>query len=196
MTVKVLAPCPYTLLPSGILIVEPHEGLLAARSRLLAAADQCIGISSACVSEVERSEDCEVALAVLSESLGYAMLSKIARTVRKHWPRARILIFGSSLAAIEDSLYDARIDHRSRAEDLLAALLMLTEYPWNQRATPAAILEDGRVGRLLSGVAFKQMAESDPAKRPASKTEVSYTRGPRSDEQHFSPVSLLSVSVP
>lgn len=60
------------------------------------------------------------------------MLCETARIVRKNWPWARILVFGSSRAAIEDNLYDARIDQRARPEVLLAALLMLTEYPRNQ----------------------------------------------------------------
>jgi hypothetical protein len=45
MTLQVLNPFPYTFLSSGILIVEPHEGLLTARSMLLAAADHYVGVS-------------------------------------------------------------------------------------------------------------------------------------------------------
>jgi len=105
--------------------------------------------------------------------------------VRRNWPRARILIFGSSGSAIEDHLYDARIHHRARPEELLAALLMLTEYPRNQKATPAAILADGSVKRLLTGGAIGRVAESDPTKRLAGKAETAYSRNLPGGEQPF-----------
>ena len=185
MTLQILAPRPYTFLPSGILIVEPHDGLLAARSMLLAAADHYVDVSKATNGEPERSDEREVAFAVLSESLGYAVLSETAQIVRKNWPRARILIFGSSSAAIADHLYDARIDHGSRPEDLLAALLMLAEYPRNQRAMPPAILADGRVGRLLNGGGVWGAEESDPTKRLANNVATTYARDMPTEEQHF-----------
>lgn len=43
MNPQIITHSPYSLLPSGILIVEPHEGLLAARTMLLAAADYYVG---------------------------------------------------------------------------------------------------------------------------------------------------------
>lgn len=190
MTLQVLSPCPYTFLPSGILIVEPHEGLLSARSMLLAAADYYVGVSACIENSVERNNECEVAIAILSESLGRAVLIGTAEIVRRNWPRARILIFGSSRDAIEDNLYDARIDHRARPEELLAALLMLTEYPRNQKATPAAIpADDGRVGRLLHGGAVGRVAESDPTKRMANQVETRYSRDLPGGEQHFTRAS-------
>jgi hypothetical protein len=185
MTLQVLNSVPYTFLPSGILIVEPHEGLLTARSMLLAAADYYVGVSACSGNQSERNEEREVSIAILSESLGRAVLNGTAEIVRRNWPRARILIFGSSGAAIEDHLYDARIDHRARPEELLAALLMLTEYPRNQKATPAAILADGRVERLFTGGAIGRVAESDPTKRLSGKAETAYSRNLPGAEQPF-----------
>jgi len=185
MTLQVLNSFPYTFLPSGILIVEPHAGLLTARSMLLAAADYYVGVSACSGNQSERNEEREVSIAILSESLGRAVLNGTAEIVRRNWPRARILIFGSSGAAIEDHLYDARIDHRARPEELLAALLMLTEYPRNQKATPAAILADGRVERLLTGGVIARVVESDPTKRLAGKAETAYSRNQPGGEQPF-----------
>ena len=185
MKLKLLSSCPYTFLPSGILIVEPHEGLLTARSMLLAAADYYVGVSACSDTKAEQSEECEVAIAILSESLGRAVLSETAEIVRRNWPRARILVFGSSLAALEDHLYDARMDRRARPEELLAALLMLTEYPRNQKATPGPLLPDGRVDRLLHGGATGRVAESDPTKRLAGEAETAYSRDVPGREQHF-----------
>jgi len=107
MTLQVLSSFPYSFLPSGILIVEPHEGLLTARSMLLAAADHYVGVSACSGNQSERNEEREVSIAILSESLGRAVLNGTAEIVRRNWPRARILIFGSSGPAIEDHLYDA-----------------------------------------------------------------------------------------
>jgi hypothetical protein len=185
MTLQVLNPFPYTFLSSGILIVEPHEGLLTARSMLLAAADHYVGVSNVFANEAERSDECEVAIAILSESLGRAVLCGTAEIVRRNWPRARILIFGLSHPAIEDHLYDARMDHRARPEDLLAALLMLSEYPRNQKAAPAAVLPDGRVERLLHRGAIGRVAESDPRKRLADNSETAKLRDLPAGEQHI-----------
>ena len=184
MIFQVLALLPYIYLPSGILIVEPHEGLRAARSMLLGAADRSADLSKTTDVGPRGSDERNVTFAVLSESLGYAVLTETAQLIRKNWPRARVLIFGRSGAAIEDHLYDARIDHRARPEDLLAALLMLAEYPRNQCATPPALLEDGRVGRLLNGTALSAV-ESDPTKRFANSVPTTYPRGVPSEEQYF-----------
>ncbi len=183
MNFAVLSSYPYTFLPSGILIVEPHERLLTARSMLLAAAEDHAGDSSE--SEPERGEACQVVIAILSESLGRAVLSGTAQIVRRNWPQARILIFGNTSAATEDNLYDARIDQRARPEDLFATLLMLTEYPQNQKARPAAILADGRVNHLFHGGARGRVAESDPTKRVVSEAETKYSREFPGGEQPF-----------
>jgi hypothetical protein len=63
MTIPVLASCPHALLASGILIVEPHAGLLTAPSMLLAASDHYLGVSNYSENQAGRSEECEVAIA-------------------------------------------------------------------------------------------------------------------------------------
>lgn len=189
MCLQILDPRPYTLLPSGILIVEPHEALLAARSMLLAAADHYTDDSSVSGCEVQKAERGEVAIAILSESLGYAVLCETAQIVRKNWPRARILIYGSNHAAIEDNLYDARIDQGSRPEALLAALLMLTEYPRNQTLTPVASLVGGRVGRLLHSGGAWGAAGSNPTKDFPDGAETRTLRDLTTTEQSVSRAS-------
>ena len=189
MILQVLNPFPYTLLPSGILVVEPHEGLLTLRSMLLAAADYYVGASACSENQTKQGAEREVTIAILSESLGHTVLSGTAEIVRRNWPRARILVFGSIGAAIEDHLYDARIDHRARPEELLGALLMLTEYPRNQKATPGPILADGRVGRLLRGGATSNGAESEPGKCLSDQMEAAHPRNRPCREQPLSRAS-------
>lgn len=174
MNFQVVTHSPYTFLPSGILIVEPHEGLLAARTMLLAAADYYVGVSSPCEAEDRqaRSDGYEVAVAILSESLGYAILSATAQVIRERWPYARILVFGRNRAAIEDNLYDARIDDKARPENLLAALASLSEDPWNQRVKPDRVLTGGRARLAVNELG--QMAESDPTERFANTINITY----------------------
>ena len=158
MKMQCISRSAYSFLPSGILIVEPDEALLAARTMLLAAADYYVGVSASAHTELldVQSEGHEVSVAVLSESLGHALLSATAQVVQEHWRHARILILGRGQAAIEDNLYDARIDDAARPEDLLAALVALSEDPENERARPANAIT-GRsklfdVGNWLVGV--------------------------------------------
>jgi hypothetical protein len=185
MKLQLVTHSPYTFLPSGILIVEPHKGLLAARTMLLAAADYYVGVSGSTGTEVPegRSEGYEVAVAILSESLGYTILTSTARAVRERWRYARILILGRGKSAIEDYLYDARIDHKARPEDLLAALMMLSEDPWNQRVRPAKLLTEGKY-RLPNG-GINYIAESDPTKRHASAIDMVYLRDMPAGEKRF-----------
>ncbi len=185
MNLQVITHSPYTFLPSGILIVEPHEGLLAARTMLLAAAEYYVGVSNSCGSDIPhgRNDGCEVAVAILSESLGESILSATAQVIRHRWPKARILIFGRARPAIEDNLYDARIDDKARPEDLLSALVVLSEDPWNQRARSVRVLTDGRA--WIGGTGHKYIAESDPTKRHPNGIDTTYPRDLPAEEHRF-----------
>ena len=182
MSLQAVRNSPYTLLPSGILIVEPHEGLLAARTMLLAAAEYYLGVFGALLTEVpQRVDGHEVSLAILSESLGHGMLSATALGIRHRWPHARILIFGQMSPAIEDNLYDARIDHQARPEDLLAALVSLSIGPLQPRLTP---VESPAKQTALAVVSRRNHpAESDPTKRRARA--IASARDLPAGEQRF-----------
>ena len=114
-------------LQSGILIVEPNEGLLAARAMLLEAAEYYLGISTTprLITSI-RKPGHQVQIAILSESLGRDVLCAAACIVREAWPSARILVLGCQEEPIGDGLHDARMDHRARPEHLLAALRLLS----------------------------------------------------------------------
>jgi hypothetical protein len=94
----------YALLPSGVLIVEPHPGLLAARVLLLSAADYYVGLSDREQPRVHES-GVVVVLAVLSHTLGKHGLPAVAKNIRTCWPRASILIFGDVALDLEAALY-------------------------------------------------------------------------------------------
>ena len=162
----------YVLLPSGILIVEPNEGLLAARAMLLAAADHYVGVSGSRGTEMPQGDrdEVNVAVAILSETLGHAVLSATALGLRHRWPYARILIFGRTRSAIEDNLYDARMDHNSRPEQLLAALVALSENANNRLASHGKLLDRGSARLAASGPHY--ISESDPTKRTANEMDL------------------------
>jgi hypothetical protein len=119
----------YALLPSGVLIVEPDPGLLAARVLLLSAADFYVGQWDP---EPPRANELDtvVVVAVLSQTLGKHGLPTVAKNIRTRWPSASILILGDVALDLETALYDAVIDHRSRPEVLLIALALLARNRW------------------------------------------------------------------
>jgi hypothetical protein len=162
---------PYELLPSGILIVEPHQGLLKARALLLSAADCYLAMMNVRVPGTELAGT-QVRVAILSQTLGNETLMCLAQDVRVHWPRAHILIFGTPSVDFEEALYDSTINHRCRPEELLDALFRLSEgYPDPGRNSPAS-LEDGSLvppamhGNILHYVP----TESDPTKQIESNS--------------------------
>jgi hypothetical protein len=73
-----------------------------------------------------------IALAVLSDCLGPRLLVAVARSVRKQWPLARILIIGRPEFVLEDYLYDEQINHSSNPRQLLEDVESLYRDAWNQ----------------------------------------------------------------
>jgi hypothetical protein len=125
----------YALLSSGVLIVEPDPGLLAARVLLLSAADFYVGQWDPEPPRANES-DSVVVVAVLSQSLGKHGLPAVAKNIRTGWPSASILILGDVALDLEPALYDAVIDHRSRPEALLIALASLARNRWAMCPAP------------------------------------------------------------
>ena len=157
---------PYELLPSGILIVEPHPGLLAARALLLSAADCYLAIVNVRVPGTELAGT-HVKVAILSQSLGNETLMCLAQDVRLHWPRAHILIFGTPSEDFEETLYDTTINHRCRPEELLDALFRLSEGFQDSGRDSLASLEDGSLilPAMHRNILHYVPTESDPTKR-------------------------------
>ncbi|WP_157478319.1 hypothetical protein [Granulicella tundricola] len=166
----------FKLLPSGILIVEPNPGLLAARVLLLSAADSYVAASN----EVPPATDLQktdVKVAVLSLSLGKPTLSKLAQEVRLYYPGARILIFGNSELDLDDQLYDETIDRHCRPEQLLDVLFRLARESSHQSI--AYRLRIGAEALSLKGFGWvsshRRPLESDPSKEAVSASADSPT---------------------
>ena len=116
----------------GILLVEPDITLLTAEMLLLTRSDYCVTPAFS-QGEIFALRDTKaIALAILSDSLGHRLLAAIAHTVRKQWPRARILICGRAQPPLEDHLYDEQIDHSSNPKQLLEDVESLYKDSWNQ----------------------------------------------------------------
>ena len=158
---------PYAPLPSGVLIVEPHPGILAARTLFLAAADCYLAVSNE-DQPVPQTPDLEVNVAILSQSFGKSTLASLARGVRTRWPVARIMIFGNAGLDIEDDLYDVAIDEHCRPEALLDALVQLSNHV-RARYGSANWLLEGDVGlpTEIEGQQPRRIPpESDPSHLP------------------------------
>lgn len=78
MQLKRISRKPYELLPSGILIVEPHPGLLAARALPLSAADCYLAIVNISTPKAALVLP-QVKVAILSQHLGQVTLASLTK---------------------------------------------------------------------------------------------------------------------
>jgi len=148
----------------NILLVEPAMIPQSDRERLLNAANYCV----TAVLDVREMFDLRfekpVAFAVLNDLLGPFGLRAAAESVRRQWPRAKILVIGCASPTLEDHLYDETISHRHEENGFLDALQMLTKSSWSQKVA------GGYAG-------YRQAAESDPTKdiaRTPVQTDLSH----------------------
>jgi hypothetical protein len=112
-----------------------------------------------------------IALAMLSDRLGRYLLEKAAATIRRQWPRTRILIIGKAAMVLEDHLYDEQIDRSSDPQQVLAELEKLYEGMWNQGSRTL----DWNATASRRWFARPPISESDPTKtiNPAPTAEES-----------------------
>lgn len=68
-----------------------------------------------------RTEEAFV-LVLISDALGQVGLIDAARSVRKQWPAARILVLGQAAAVLEDYLYEEALPHSCGQQELCDAL--------------------------------------------------------------------------
>jgi len=143
-----------------ILLVEPDITLLTAEALLLTNSNYSVTPAFSQREVFALRETKAIALAILSDCLGARLLSAIASTVRKQWPRARILILGRAGSFLEDHLYDEQIDHPSDPKQLLDDIESLYEDSWNQRTHTL----DWDVRRSGPWAARSPIHERDPTK--------------------------------
>jgi hypothetical protein len=141
----------------GILAVEPDFSVLNAKSLLLTKANYRVTRATSERELFTLQGTRAVALAILSDHLGQRLLGTVAETVRRQWPRARILILGQAPRMLEDYLYDERIDRSPNPKQVLADLEQLYKGMWNRRTN--AIDWDARRRYF----ARAPIPESDPA---------------------------------
>jgi len=117
-----------------ILAVEPDMAVLNAKSLLLTQANYCVTRATGDRDLFSLRGAKAVALAILSDRLGQRLLGTVAETVRRQWPRTRILILGQVPSVLEDYLYDEQIYRSSDPQQVLADLENLYRGMWNQRS--------------------------------------------------------------
>lgn len=81
------------------------------------------------------------ALALISDTLGRVGLVDAARSVRRQWPTARILVLGQAAVILEDNLYDDALPHSSGQQDLCDTLTRMS----SQRTKSSLHCHDTRV---------------------------------------------------
>jgi hypothetical protein len=144
----------------GILAVEPDSGVLSAKGLLLTKANYCVTPATGLGDLFSLRNTAAFALAILSDHLGQRLLGTVAETVRRHWPRARILILGQVPAVLEDYLYDEHIHRSSDPQQVLADLEWLYEGMWNERSKGI----DWKASRSALSSTRRPIPESDPTK--------------------------------
>jgi hypothetical protein len=129
---------PDSLVPTslwrGILLVEPDTALLTAEVLLLTRSNYYVTPASRQDEIFALRGTKAIALAILSDCLGPRVLAAVAYSVRKQWPLARILVIGRPGLALEDHLYDERVEHSSDPGQLLEDIEILYKDAWNQRS--------------------------------------------------------------
>ena len=144
----------------GILLVEPDITLLTAEVQLLARSNYSDTPAFSQNEIFALRQTKAIALAVLSAGLGSRPLAAVAHTVRKQWPRARILILGRAESLLEDHLYDEQTEHSSDPMQLLQDIETLYKDSWNRRSN----ILDWDVKRAAIVPARCPICESDPTK--------------------------------
>jgi hypothetical protein len=106
----------------NIVLIEPIAASLPDR-RFLLANDQ---YRVTCVRDTRelsllRTEE-SFALALISDALGEIGLIDAARSVRKQWPAARILVLGEAAVVLEDNLYEEALPHSCGQQEICDTL--------------------------------------------------------------------------
>jgi hypothetical protein len=152
----------------GILAVEPDSGVLSAKAVLLTKANYCVTPATGLGNLFSLGNTKAFALAILSDRLGPRQLGAVAETVRRQWPRIRILILGQVSIALEDYLYDEHICRSSDPQQVIADLEWLYEGMWNERSKGI----DWNASRSAVCSTRRPIPESDPTKAvPHAPTE-------------------------
>jgi ActR/RegA family two-component response regulator len=84
------------------LLVDPDPSLLETRRLLLLSASYSVQTACAARDVYQFQPEDEPEIAVLSDALGSSQLLAVAEYVRHRWPRARIVIIGKAVPALED----------------------------------------------------------------------------------------------
>ena len=129
-----------------------------------------------------------VALAILSDRLGQRLLGTVAQTIRRQWPRARILILGQAGGILEDYLYDEQITRSADPKQVLAELESLYWGMWNQRSNTL----DWSAARSARCLVRPRISESDPTKiiQPPSVEDQNFRDRPSDMRPSSTPTEL------
>jgi hypothetical protein len=176
----------------GILLVEPDITLLTAEVQLLARSNYSVTPAFSQNEIFALRQTKAIALAVLSAGLGSRPLAAVAHTVRKQWPRARILILGRAESILEDHLYDEQTEHSSDPMQLLQDIETLYKDSWNHRSNTL----DWDVKRVATLPARCPIRESDPTKSARLKGFSSRSLPDASSDTKSAAVSVAPSSLP
>jgi hypothetical protein len=107
---------------NAALLVDPDPYLLETRQFLLSSFSKSITTVRVAWDVFRLQLKPEPQIVVLSDTLGSFQLREVAEHVRHRWPRARILVVGTAVPALEDPDYDETVTADSGPTEFLAAV--------------------------------------------------------------------------
>jgi hypothetical protein len=116
-----------------VLFVEPDVIERADRPMALLERDYRVSLAKDIREIFFLRERPSFAVVVLSALLGPFALVEAARSVRRQWPGARIVIIGQAANVLEDHLYDETVAQSCKPQELIDMLAQLTSDPWTIR---------------------------------------------------------------
>jgi hypothetical protein len=152
----------------GVLAVEPDIAVLNEKSLFLTRANYCVSRATGECELFPLRTTKAFALAILSDRLGQRLLGTVAETVRRQWPRTRILILGNTPPALEDYLYDEQLPRSPDPEQVIANLEGLYQGMWNRRSNTLD-WNAARSARFLAGPPMPESTETHTGPRVSAQ---------------------------
>jgi hypothetical protein len=149
----------------NVLLVEPDVIGRADRPMKLLERDFRISIAKDVREIFFLRERTSFAVVILSDLLGPFALIEAARSVRRQWPNASILIIGHAANVLDDHLYDETVPQSCHPKEVTDMLIHLTSDPWRRRAEGRPFVVQTPAVDPITSLPSRGVSQERPAAR-------------------------------